>query len=67
MSKADALKLAREWLENAANSGLRPVDARLYSHQSRIRSGQPGLPSWKDAEAYARLHDAAELYMPAFS
>jgi len=61
MSKADALRIAVEWLNKAANSGLRPVDARLYSHQSRLRSGQPGLPSWKPTEAVDRIQDAAQL------
>ncbi|WP_437186532.1 DEAD/DEAH box helicase [Planctomicrobium sp. SH668] len=61
MSKAEALRLATEWLNNTAKAGLRPVDARLYSHQSRIRSGQPGLPSWKEAEATDRLQDAAQM------
>jgi len=61
MSKADALRIAVDWLNRAANSGLRPVDARLYSHQSRLRSGQPGLPSWKPTEAVDRVQDAAQL------
>jgi hypothetical protein len=61
ISRDDAIRAASGILEHLASDSLRQFDARLYSQHSRLRHGQPGLPSWQQSEAVARLHDATQL------
>jgi len=40
--------------------------ARLYSHHTRLRAGEPGLPSWSVELTDARLRDVKRLIHSAF-
>jgi len=61
MNRDDAILAAQDILQTLAVGGLRPSHARLYSQHSRLRHGQPGLPSWTATEAMSRINDAALL------
>lgn len=54
-------KLAKAFMGNLSGNKLPPKHARLYSQYSRISMNQPGLPTWKSAEAYSILNDAIRL------
>lgn len=61
MNRDDTIRAATETLSRLAPERLRPSDARLYSQHSRLRHGQPGLPSWQSSDGVARVADAAQL------
>lgn len=61
MTSAQVQQLAENVLERLAGTDLRREDARLYSHHTRLRNRQPGLSSWAEQEALARLEDAVSL------
>ena len=60
------ITLARRIRSDLVGSGLPRNQARLYSQQSLISAGQPGLVSWSDAEAELLLQDAARLIEASF-
>jgi len=58
---AHVQEAAREVDRRLVTGGLPPPLAKLYSHCTRLRSGQPGLPTWQRGEFEARLNDAVRL------
>src|SRR6266567_8079951 len=63
---SEIVKLAEKLRENLAGTNLPRSFARLYSHHTRLRAGQTGLPSWQGEEATDRLNDAIRLLEVAF-
>jgi len=57
----ETVTLASQLVESLVSSGLPPDLARLYSHYTRLRENQPGLPTWNQAEANSRLEDVMRL------
>lgn len=62
----ETVALASQLAESLVGSGLPPALARLYSHYTRLRENQPGLPTWSQAEANSRLEDVMRLLEAAF-
>jgi hypothetical protein len=60
-TSAESIRLAEALRAKHAGYQLTPVVARLYSHHTRVRAGQPGLTSWAAAESNARLDEAVAL------
>ena len=67
--KAQPLKriveLAKALREKRAES-LPRTTARLYSQHTKLRTNQPGLPSWKQGESSTRLDEAIQLVEAVF-
>lgn len=61
-----AVDIARNLLRRLASQRLTPSAARLYSQYTRLRVRQPGLPTWRAAEAASRLNDAVRLIGASF-
>jgi hypothetical protein len=62
----DTVELAKKLREKLAGGSLPPSFAKLYSHHTRLRAGQPSLAGWRTEEAPSRLRDAIELLKAAF-
>ncbi|QEL17376.1 DEAD/DEAH box helicase [Limnoglobus roseus] len=60
-TSTSAIRWAEGIREKHAGQQLSRLIARLYSHHTQVRAGQPGLSSWADAEAKARLDEAVIL------
>jgi DEAD/DEAH box helicase len=57
----ETVALASQLVESLVSGGLPPNLARLYSHHTRLRENQPGLPSWRKSEADSLLEDVMRL------
>lgn len=57
----ETVTLASQLAESLVGGGLPPALARLYSHYTRLRENQPGLPTWSQAEANSLLEDVMRL------
>ena len=57
----DILQKANDLSAKLAGTSMSRGHARLYSQQTRIRSGQSGLTSWKNSETIDRLSEAEML------
>ena len=62
----DPVLVARAFGQRLAGESLLPEIAKLYSQHTRLRSGQPGLRSWRPREATRLLDDAVRLVDAAF-
>lgn len=60
MTLAKSTLLASSIIETLA-ADLSPTIAKLYSHHTRVKAGQKGLPSWSASEWADRLDDAVRL------
>ena len=55
------INLALAVVDDLAGNDLPRAIARLYSHHTRLRESQSGLPTWSTNEANERLHDVMRL------
>src|SRR5437870_1759253 len=66
LPKSEIEQLAQELRKSLAGTNLPRPLAKLYSHYTRLRTGQAGLPSWQAEETTERLNDAMRLLEAAF-
>ena len=57
----ETVALVSQLVESLVSSGLPRTLARLYSHHTKLRENQPGLPSWKKSEADSLVEDVMRL------